>query len=109
MTTAFVYLYAWPFLLWPFLPLPCTNALFMVVILSVALDVEWWFVDRPSEGLFLATMLFPEYVWFCLIFCGLFLLDVFLRTKEDPRINALFQEPVELVQLCAPPPLRTRN
>ena len=109
MTTAFVYLYAWPFLLWPFLPLPCTNALFMVVILSVALDVEWWFVERPSEGLFLATMLFPEYVWFCLIFCGLFLLDVFLRTKEDPRINALFQDPVELVQLCAPPPLRTRN
>ena len=105
MTTAFVYGYP----LRPFLPLPCTDALFVIVILSVALDVEWWFVDRPSEGLFLATMLFPEYVWFCVIFCGLFLLDVFVRTKEDPRINALFQEPpVELIQLCAPPPLRTR-
>ena len=106
MTTAFVYGY---FALRPFLPLPCTHALFVVVILSVALDIEWWFVERPSEGLFLATMLFPEYVWFCVIFCGLFLLDVFLRTKEDPRINALFQQPVELIQLCAPPPLRTRN
>ena len=107
MTTVHVYAYLG---LWPLLPLPYTHALFVVVILSVALDIEWWFVERPSEGLFLATMLFPEYVWFCVIFCGLFLLDVFLRTKEDPRINALFQQPpVELIQLCAPPPLRTRN
>ena len=107
MTTVHVYAYLG---LWPLLPLPYTHALFVVVILSVALDVEWWFVERPSRGVFLAAMLFPECVGLCVIFCGLFLLDVFVRTKEDPRINALFQEPVvELIQLCAPPLLRTRN
>ena len=106
MTTVHVYAYLG---LWPLLPLPYTHALFVVVILSVALDIEWWFVDRPLEGVFFAAVLFPQYVGFCVIFCGICLLDVFVRTKEDPRINALFQEPVELIQLCAPPPLRTRN
>ena len=107
MTTVLVWAYL---ALWPVLPLPYTHALFVVVILSVTLDIEWWFVERPLEGVFFAVVLFPEHVGFCVIFCGICLLDVFFRTNEDPRINALFQEPVvELVQLCAPPPLRTRN
>ena len=95
---------------WSLVLLPYTHALFVVVILGVAVDIEWWFVERPSERVLLVTVLFPACVrlcvTFCGIFCGVFLLDVFVRTMEDPRINALHEE---LLELCAPPPFRTQN
>ena len=112
MTMVGVVIFAWSSLFadsWSLVSLaPYTHALFVSVVLSVVLDIKWWFVDRPSWGLHLAFLLFPDYVLPgvpFVIFWSLFLLDVFVRTKEDPRIrDALHQEPfgtLELSQLCA--------
>ena len=67
---------------------PHEHALRLVVILSVALDIEWWFHVEGARwrGMYLAGFLFPISWCLWVIFCGLFLLDVLVLTKEDPRI-----------------------
>ena len=82
-------------LLW-ICPASPRNWLAASAIISVTLDIEWWFVDRPSAGVCLVAALFPMhtalYACVCVAVVTRLLLNPIVLTARHPRIRDAIQD-----------------